>query len=321
MLGTGFLAKIVMKKSTKLSLLALPTLAALGTGAASAYLYRYAFHRINSEPLGSAANPEPDSKYYPTYEWLQHQDKEDWWQNGDDAKHKIHAYFIPNPSAQGKIAVVAHGYHGSADAMAAFAKLFYDAGFSVLVPDERAHGQSAGDFINFGWLDRLDYHQWLDTIIGRFGPDCRIVLYGISMGAATMMMLSGDKLPLQVKAIIEDCGYTSVADQLTYQLKQGFKLPKYPFMPVVSVINQFVLGFSLKDSSAVLQLHHNQTPILFIHGTNDKFVPTKMVYDNYNATTAPKALWLVPNAGHAKSYWVNPEAYKAHVGAFLQKYL
>ncbi|GAF39187.1 hypothetical protein JCM14202_1032 [Agrilactobacillus composti DSM 18527 = JCM 14202] len=310
-----------MKKKMIALLSAVPAVAAVGTGIASTYLYRYAFKRLDKAPKGSASNPDPDSKFYPSFQWLQNQPKEDWWLNETDVNNRVHAYFVPNPKNKTKVALIAHGYKGDATSMAASAKLFFDDGYTVLMPDDRSHGLSSGKYINFGWLDRLDYLQWLQKILERMGPDIQIVLYGISMGGATVMMMSGDDLPHQVKAIIEDCGYASVEEELTYQLKHFFNLPKYPLMPVVSSINKIVLGFTLEHGSAVAQLHKNKTPIFFIHGEKDNYVPTSMCFENFQATSAPKDMWIVPNATHAKSYWTAPKEYTQRIKRFLCQYV
>lgn len=309
-----------MKKSTRLLTAILPAVATVGSGVACSYFYNYAFKSLERFPKGSAANPEIGSKFYPSHRWFEQQPKEDWWLHTDDPKQQIHAYFLPNQNSH-KVAVIAHGYKGSAASMAASAQLFYNEGYTVLVPDDRAHGLSGGKYINFGWLDRLDYSQWLDHLIARLGSDIQIVLYGISMGGATVMMMSGDVLPPQVKAIVEDCGYSSIEEELAYQLKRGFKLPKYPLIPMISRINKLVLGFSLRHSSAVEQLHKNKTPIFFIHGAKDTYVPTEMCYQNFEATDAPKDMWIVPNAEHAQSYWVDPVTYHDRVVAFLKPYI
>ncbi|MCD2256148.1 alpha/beta hydrolase [Agrilactobacillus fermenti] len=310
-----------MKTATKLWLTA-SGLAAAATSASSFYLYNYAFKRLNKIPAGSASNPDPDSKFYPSFAWFEQQDKQTWWLHENDPQNKIHSYFLENNQTNvKKVAIISHGYKGSAPSMAASAKLFYDDGYSVVLPDNRSHGLSAGKYINFGWLDRLDYLDWIQKVIAYMGTDVQIVLYGVSMGGATVMMLSGDELPVQVKAIVEDCGYSSIEEELAYQLKETFKLPKFPLIPVVSQINKVALGFSLKGSSAIEQLKKNTTPIFFIHGEKDTYVPTYMCFDNYQATTAPKDIWIVPNATHAASYWAAPEEYTFQVKHFLSKYV
>lgn len=135
-----------------------------------------------------------------------------------------------------------------------------------------------------------------------------------------MEMLSGESLPQQVKAIIADCGYSSIEAELTYLLKRQFHLPKYPLEPLVSTISKRRLGYYLGDVSATEQLAKNKRPILFIHGEKDVYVPVGMAYENYAATHAPKQLWIVKNASHAESFWVNPKRYQDHVEEFLTTY-
>ncbi len=93
------------------------------------------------------------------------------------------------------------------------------------------------------------------------------------------------KLPSQVKSIVEDCGYTSIIDELTYQAKAMFNLPKWPLIPSVALTATIKAGYNVFDASAITALHKNTRPILFIHGSKDKFVPTSMVYQNYRAAT------------------------------------
>jgi fermentation-respiration switch protein FrsA (DUF1100 family) len=194
-------------------------------------------------------------------------------------------------------------------------------GFNVLTPDDRGHGDSAGDYISFGWLDRLDYLQWIDRVIEHVGVDSQILLFGVSMGGATVEMLSGEHLPDQLKAVIADCGYSSVEEELTYLLKKQYHLPEYPVEPMVSEINKRAAGFGLESASSVKQLAKNQRPILFIHGEKDTYVPAYMAYENYRATHAPKQIWIVQGATHAESFWRNPQAYQSRIGEFLKTYM
>ncbi len=169
-------------------------------------------------------------------------------------------------------------------------------------------------------MDRLDYIHWIEQIIGKNGDDEKILLFGVSMGGATVEMLSGEKLPAQVKAIIADCGYASIREELVYLLHNQYHLPEYPIEPLVSTINKQRLGYYLNDVSSTEQLKKNRRPILFIHGGKDTYVPVKMAYENYESTKAPKQLWIVKNASHAESFWYNPANYKRRVSEFLGTY-
>ena len=149
----------------------------------------------------------------------------------------------------------------------------------------------------------------------------QIALHGLSMGAATVMMVSGETLPSQVKAIIEDCGYTSASDQLAYQLKRMYNLPVFPLLPATSVVTQIKAGYSLYEASALKQIEKNTRPILFIHGDEDRFVPTGMVWELYEACTSEKELYLVKGAGHGHAYGTDRDTYIQKVGDFLARFL
>ncbi|GAY72145.1 hydrolases of the alpha/beta superfamily [Lentilactobacillus kosonis] len=135
--------------------------------------------------------------------------------------------------------------------------MFHQLGYNVLLPDARGHGDSQGNYIGFGWPERLDYDKWIAQVIHRQGSDSQIVVFGVSMGGATTMMVSGTKLPSQVKAFVEDCGYTSANDEIVYQAKQLYHLPavpRFPLVDIVSSITQFKDGYNFKEASSLNQV-------------------------------------------------------------------
>ena len=147
------------------------------------------------------------------------------------------------------------------------------------------------------------------------------MLFGISMGGATVMMTAGEDLPGNVKAVIEDCGYTSVKDELAVQLKRMYKLPSFPLVPVTSLIARHRAGFFLGEASAVEQLKKTTLPVLFIHGEADAFVPFSMLDPLYQATGGPKEKYTVPGAGHGGAYSADPEQYIHVMQNFLTQYI
>ena len=240
----------------------------------------------------------------------------------DDSGITLFAQYLDQHAK--KTAILLHGFMSDGDSMAGFAKMFYDFGYNVLVPDARAQGRSEGKYIGYGWVEKDDILRWIYQVIDRTGTNAKIVIMGQSMGGATAMMVSGLKLPSQVKAFIEDCGYSTVKGEINYQAQNLFHMkafPRFPIVDLVSGINRVKNGFYLKDASAVAQLNKNTRPFLFIHGGKDHFVPTKMVWQNYAATAAPKQIWLAPLAGHALSYPMYPKQYRQQVERFLQKYV
>ena len=152
--------------------------------------------------------------------------------------------------------------------------------------------------------EKEDIRNWINQVIAKNGQDSKIIVMGQSMGGATTMMVSGMKLPSQVKAFIEDCGYSSVKEEIMYQagnLCNLNKIARMPLVEAVSGINKVKNGFFLGQASSVKQLKKNTRPFLFIHSGKDHFVPTEMVYQNYAAADAPKEIWIAPLAGHALS--------------------
>ena len=225
---------------------------------------------------------------------------------------------VLNENKTNKWALICHGYTSNHRDMLTVAKRFYGYGCNIILPDLRAHGKSGGKYIGMGWLDKNDVLQWLDYIKENY-PDACVVLYGISMGGATVMMTAGENHP-SVAAVVEDCGYTSVYDIMKYQLKMQFKLPEMPLMHTASVISKKLAGYDWRTCSAVEQVKKCKVPMLFIHGDKDTFVPYEMLMPLYNAASCEKEMLSVPNATHGLAAATNPTLYWDTVSAFLSKF-
>lgn len=223
------------------------------------------------------------------------------------------------PAQPRRWAVVVHGYTSKADEMTHFARMFQERGFCVLTPDLRGHGQSEGGYAGMGWHDRLDLLRWIHYIL-EMDADAHIVLYGLSMGAAAVMMTAGEPLPGAVKAAVEDCGYTSVRDIFAYQLNKMFHLPAFPALYAAGAVTRLRAGYGFREGSAVKQLARCKIPVLFIHGGKDSFVPFAMQDSVYNACPSEKERLIIENAGHYQSAFEEPERYWNTVLAFCERY-
>lgn len=233
---------------------------------------------------------------------------------------KLHAYNVERPETRRWI-ILCHGYMSCAKAMSCLGEAFYNMGFNVLLPDARGHGESEGKYRGMGWHDRKDVLRWI-AYLNKMYHKPPIALYGISMGGATVMMASGEKLPPNVKVIIEDCGYTSIDEEFSFSLKNIFKLPKFPFLYLASMVTRIRAGYSLlTDGSALKQVAKSVTPTLFIHGGDDHFVPTYMVNKIYDAARCPKEKLVIHGAAHGLSSWVAPDIYSKKVREFVERYM
>ena len=235
---------------------------------------------------------------------------------------RLHALYVRAAQPTARTAVIVHGYTDNAVRMLPIGYLYNrHLSYNILLPDLHAHGESEGEAVQMGWLDRLDVLQWMDTAHHLFGDSTRMVVHGISMGAATTMMVSGERLPAYVKCFVEDCGYTSVWDEFSGELKNQFGLPTFPLLDVTSWLCGLKYGWTFREASALEQVRKCTLPMLFIHGDKDDFVPTWMVHPLYEAKPAPKELWLVPGAAHAVSYKGNKVEYTRRVRDFTDKYI
>ncbi|KXU45377.1 MAG: alpha/beta hydrolase [Longibaculum muris] len=229
---------------------------------------------------------------------------------------QLHGYFIEQDHPI--YVIMVHGYRGDGASIIAPIKKFYKQGYNLLIPDLRGHGLSEGDYIGMGWDDRLDILKWIDYILLK-NQNAKIVLYGVSMGGATVMNVAGEKLPQAVKAIIEDCGYTSVWDIF----KSHIDMPEIESelaMHMASLVTKVRAGYYLEDVQPIEQVKKSQTPMLFIHGREDHFVPFSMLDELYQAATCPKQKLIVEGAKHANSCSVDESTYYSTVFNFIDLY-
>lgn len=234
---------------------------------------------------------------------------------------KMHGWYLSSPDSTANTAVIVHGYTSNPIFMTQIGYM-YNNNFhwNILLPDLVAHGMSEGSWVQMGWKDRLDVIQWIGVANELF-PNSQMVVHGISMGAATTMCVSGEDTPDYVRAFVDDCGYTSVWDEFSGEMKNQFHIPASPLLDVVNIICKIQLGWSFKEASPLKQVAKCKKPMLFIHGDNDDYVPTAMVHPLYEAKQGEKQLWLAPGSAHAESYKDHHEEYTKVVKDFLERNL
>lgn len=317
-----------MKKRTKIIiavLIALPILFLIGGLFAGNMLYNLALNPNqdksvvvnadhNSIDTGHETDPEEKKA---VKEWYENIKTDEYTMESRD-KLSLKASVITQSSD--KWAILCHGYSGEIIHNMTAAYHFYNQGYNILMPAARGHDISEGDYIGMGWDDRLDIVDWIHTIVDQ-NENAKIALFGVSMGGATVMMVSGEDLPDNVKVIVEDCGYSSVWDEFDYQLDMIFGLPDFPVLNFASLVTKVRAGWWIGDASAVDQVKKSKTPMMFIHGDADTFVPSAMLDVVYEAADVPKEKLLVEGAGHGAAASVLGQAYWDSIFEFVGKYI
>lgn len=226
---------------------------------------------------------------------------------------KLYGKYIKNDISNNWIILV-HGYTANAKTMLSLADKYYKKGFSILAPDQRAHGQSEGTYTTFGLKEKEDINARMDWII-KTNPQAKIIAHGESMGAATTMFLAGDN-PENLLAFIEDCGYTSFYDMQIDQLKGDLGFLAYPITFVANIIGKIRFSSNFYKSN-IDSMKITKIPGLFIHGQADRLVPVQMCYDLYKAHKDKKSLYTPTPADHAECKFYDQDEYFGKIFEFL----
>ena len=215
------------------------------------------------------------------------------------------------------LAIGFHGYRSSClTDFSGGAELNFSLGYNLLLVDQRAHGKSEGTTITFGVRERYDCLDWVNYALRRFGDDTQLLLYGISMGAATVLMASGLDLPENVKAIIADCPYSTPC-AIIETVSDQMRIPHGLARPFVKLAARLYGGFDIEEADALRAVAKAKVPILLIHGESDNFVPCAMSEEIYLANPQLVQRHTFPGADHGISYLVDKKRYTKIVKEFL----
>ena len=229
-----------------------------------------------------------------------------------------HWYPAKNPK---RVLVAMHGWRSAwYKDFGMIADFWHDDECSVLFAEQRGQNNSGGDYMTFGYMERYDCLDWVNWVNSRTEQQYPIYLAGVSMGASTVLMTAGLVLPSNVKGVIADCGFTSAYDEWRYVVKDNMKLSYGLRGLMIDRICQKKINTNSKDITTITAMQKTQLPILFIHGSDDHFVPIRMTYENYKACTSVKELLVVPGAGHGQSYFMERDKYEAAVRAFWERH-
>ena len=216
-------------------------------------------------------------------------------------------YFEFAPGAP--MEIMFHGYRGTADRdLCVGMDRAFALGHSCLIVDQRTTGGSGGRVITFGLREYRDCLRWVDFAVDHFGPDVRIILTGISMGASTVLLAAGEDLPSNVVGVLADCGFTS-AKAIIRKVAKQLHLPPWLVYPAVRLSARLFAGLDLEENSPIEAMGRVKIPVIFAHGEEDNLVPCYMSRENFDACVSPKAIFTAPGAGHGLCYLATGDEY------------
>lgn len=266
----------------------------------------------------------PRHKFEKEYEegkaWCREQNMQDCYIRSGDGL-MLHGFYLPAQNAK-RFVILCHGYKGSGFGdFANIARFLHENGCNLLFIDERCCGASEGQFITFGAKEQYDIQRWAYFISERNKNKLPVYLYGESMGAASVLMASGHKLPTEIKGLIADCGFQSMKRQLKDIAANWFHLHWVELLLFrVDLFCGFLAGFRMKDADTMKALGINKRPVLFFHGSRDTYVSPANSRYNYTLCCAPKELVVIPGARHLCSAYEAPRLYRKKLLGFFEKY-
>ncbi len=237
----------------------------------------------------------------------------------NDKGQKRHAKVFDNGHPE-KWAIIFHGYTSNPCGMYHYAYTYGEMGFNCLLPSMIGHGDDPNSHCSMGYHDRymgVDFINYLCTLY----PDCEIVLHGESMGAATTMLITGEKLPTNIKCAVSDCGFTTCFEEYTHVSNNQISPALTFLLPAISKYSELRGNFRFEKCAPIEAVRNSVTPTLFVHGEADDFVPFRMMNEVYTACSAPKEFFTVKHAAHAESSTKAPTLYWTNVYNFVKKYV
>ena len=241
--------------------------------------------------------------------------KEDYTKTSDNVN--IHSYIIENPTNTNTWIILAHGYNSEGLYMTDISKYLYKMGYNVLILDFRGHGYSSDNTVSMGYLERLDIIAWVNYINKNY-DNTKIILYGYGMGANASLLAAGNSYLSNVVGIISDTAFTSLNDEINYQLKNVYNLPYSPIIMISNLLNKKDNKYSINDVSPINIVKNIKVPILFIHGSNDTLIPKNMTEELYNKTTIEKEIFIIDNAKHSETPYIDQDKYFNKIKEFIQ---
>lgn len=211
-----------------------------------------------------------------------------------------------------------HGFQAqSFNNFHASSRSFFAHNYNVLLIDQRAHNDSEGKYTTVGLKEQYDVLKWIKYLEDNTNVK-NIVLYGVSMGAATIGYLSNKLQDTKVRSLIMDCGFISFYDEVFFKMRRTkFNFLVAPFMRMWA---KLCLHIDIKENT-LDSLCDCNLPVYIIHGTNDNLVPVEHSIAAYNSLKSDKRIHYVNGAGHTAGFMVDYDYLDQDVFEFINKYI
>lgn len=285
-----------------------------------AFLCDLAFNTDNTIFSTISAHTKSETPTIQQVEWLQNESGyTDTYITSTTDQISLHALSITNPTPTQNWVIMVHGYRSSPYRVSDYAYNYYNMGYNVLLPALRGSLETGGRWITFGLYEHLDICDWINYLVART-PECKIILHGVSMGAATVMQTAGEDLPNNVRLVIEDSGYTSLSAEFTYLINHFAYAPSFPALQSVDLMIQKKAGFAIGDIDCIRSLQSATLPIYFIHGDADIFVPYFMHDQLYASYQHAKDKLVINKSTHIHGSTIAPQQYWDGITNFISQY-
>lgn len=238
----------------------------------------------------------------------------------DGLHGKIRGEIIFNNAAasRNKVAIICHGHTWNRINSLKYADIFYNKGYNLIIYDHNYFGESQGEFCTLGYYEKHDLSSVIDLARQRFGDDAFVALHGESMGAVTVLSLLG--LRGDVGLVVADCPFSNTGMYYREFYEHMFHLSSFPVVEFSNLLSKRRYGYDFDKCNPIDDVRQSDVPICFIHGKSDHFIFPHHSVDMYNVCkNSLSELHLVADAGHARSYFVNHEAYIKTVEEFIDK--
>ena len=232
--------------------------------------------------------------------------------------YALHGFYLPAKGESDRYVIITHGIMDTCYGSIRYANLYHRLGFHVVMYDLRNHGENKKTYTTMGIRECQDLRAVVGYVRRHFGENIVLGIHGESLGSATSILCLDDGLKLAF--CVADCGYSDLIELMKYLVKEVYHVPAF-FVPLGNRLVKLIYHYSFSDIRPIDNLQNNHTPILFIHGGADNYIPTWMSQKMYEANTGYKELYICPGAWHACSLCKNPKKYREVVEGFIRRVL